>query len=134
MKILLSIVIIFLGFISHNDCVLKGEYRMIVDKRFNRSIDFIIDFNDSIYVKTSAFGVNKGKISTFIGSENKCFLYLEDDEFIKPELNTKIDSMLYSMGKVLIEIEGPLKDTIKFRRTYSRQLHVTIDSGILVKN
>jgi hypothetical protein len=119
--------LIWLGFSKKPN----GKYLVIYDKEFNSHLKFVINFQDSIYSKTFNSGlILKGKISSFDNKSN--LVYLIDSN--KNQNITSLDSMLQkSFGDPIMELKIQNKDTIKFRTTYSANLRITINSGILLK-
>jgi hypothetical protein len=119
--------LIWLGF-SKN---LNGKYQVIYDKEFNSHLKFVINFQDTIYSKTFNNGlILNGKVSSFDNESN--LFYLIDSN--KNQITTSLGSLLQkSFGDPIMELKIQNKDTIKFRTTYSANLRITINSGVLVR-
>jgi hypothetical protein len=114
---------------------LKGLYKVEYDQRFKGFDDFSsIDFSDSTYKKTFKSG-NKihGKLlRSYSANKNEHWVRLTD-----PPSNAakgSLDSVLgKSFGVPLIEFLENEQDTIRFRTTYSANLHITINEGKFIR-
>ena len=116
-------------FFSGNN--LLGTYRVVYK---DKTETYHIYFQDSVFEKLYQDGTKTtGKISKIEDKESaKVLYYLYDNH--DTVANGKINSLLVkSFGTPIIELEASGKKTIRFRTTYSSNLRITINEGLLIK-
>ena len=136
LTILLALLTVLLLNQSDNSRV-NGDYKVILDKGFAADVNnsnYIITFSDSTYIKKFKSGKRvRGKISrlsSFIKDSKT--VYLNDNGSYTPQGH--LDGLIHSsFGDTQMEFEETGNDTLKFRTTYSGNLHVTVNQGKLVK-
>lgn len=132
---LMLLPLIWLNFFK--DSSLKGNYKMIFNKKYGDTSRLVVpismvSFIDSTYYrKLNNEIIDKGKIS-IQHSGDRITAHLISS--IRYDSVGSLDSLLNkSFGAIITELDGVTGDTIKFRTTYSGNLHISIDNGILVK-
>ena len=135
--IFIPILLILFSFKFQKNLEISGKYKVIESKPFvNDSIlhypNYIIEINDNKYLKiTEDNGRINGNIK-IIPLRDYTVLILKDSisDYLFPEL----DSVARDFYKRrVIELKDSNKDTIKFRTTFSNNLHVTDTEGIFVR-
>ncbi len=132
-QIFYILLITFTLLFSQDNFKLNGNYFAEIDKRFNSKTDenYRINFGDSTYVKKLQSGkIILGKITRIKITDSKTILYLEDQNKENIETN---DSIIKLWGNEVLELVETKNDTIKFRSTFRRNLHLTRIRGKLIK-
>lgn len=132
---LIFLPIIWLNFIK--DPGLKGNYKMIFNKKYGDNSSLArpvstISFNDSTYYRElNNEIIDKGRISIYDSGDRITARLISS---VRYDAVSSLDSLLNkSFGAVITELDGVKGDTIKFRLTYSGNLRISIDNGVLVK-
>ena len=113
---------------------INGTYQVVYDKGFTKHPNFVINFRDSVYVRTVDNSVIlKGRIS-FSDRESR-LAYLIDSNVADSNKKQDSTSLSYKMqrsfGNQIIEVKIKNLNNILFRTTYSANLHVTVNTGVL---
>lgn len=138
----ISLFLLFSLFISSNSKDLKGTFRAFLIKEENQLVraNFDLVFLSYNSYEKIVYEVNKqpeisekikGSIEKLNNKKGQDVYYLSDSTSIKKKL--KIDSISLVMPRIIMEIKKVNSDTLKFRNTYSSQLNVTIEKGVLIK-
>ena len=135
--IFIPAVLILFSFGFQEKLEISGKYKVFEYKPFvHDSIlhypNYIIEFNDNKYFKiTQGNGRIDGKIK-IIPLREHTVLILKDSipDFMFSELDS-IGRDFYK--RRVIEMKDSNSDTIKFRTTFSNNLHVTDTEGIFVR-
>jgi hypothetical protein len=131
MKSICLLLLALVYFITGDGFKVKGQYKVVfsTDTSKQQWQSYVINFvNDSVYksIKPGGFIAN-GKITRYANT-----VYLVDTATYHPQGH--LDNTIYqSFGKHTIEFNETGKDTLKFRTTYSANLRVTLNDGMLVK-
>ncbi|MFC4738686.1 hypothetical protein ACFO3U_01630 [Flavobacterium ponti] len=133
MKLFCTLLLVFFAnhlYVKNIEGKYKGYYKSKTGAYNSKSFEIVFDKLN--YVKTFNDGEKvKGTKQQIKNSNNKSITYLYDFVFTQPVI--KLDSLEIKMfGKPIIEINESKSDTLFFRTTYSGQLNVTINEGILV--
>ncbi|SEW20848.1 hypothetical protein SAMN05428988_3140 [Chitinophaga sp. YR573] len=118
-------------------CILEGlkihgTYRM-VDRKGDYGTVYI-DFGDSTYVKrTSEGAIDKGKIHRVKMPNGRTTIYLKN--YVETEDEDSAKQLIRrSWGNSVIEFIETSNDTIPYRVTFVRNLHITLASGRFIKS
>ncbi|RDC61966.1 hypothetical protein [Adhaeribacter pallidiroseus] len=136
MKLIIIAFILFYPLYQYNNFKISGDYTVILDKKNRNKIsqNYIITFRGSTYTKE----VNNGKkingkiVRVTQVDKNSPVTYLIDAKDY-PSKNYLDSSFNKSFGDVVIEFKESEKDTLNFRLTYYSNLHITINTGKLIK-
>ena len=127
---ILILSIVLLGF--QKEFKISGKYKVVFDKKDESKIeDYIIEFKENNYMKLFNNDTVVGAITRFKNSQKKNTIYLYDFLFIQNK--AQISPPLINYGKLILEIQESDSDTLKFRSTYDKQLHLTINTGQMIR-
>lgn len=110
------------------DTIKTGTYHSVYDKEFQKSyINFEFTINET-------FAIRKEKISVDVYNiqrVSQCNYILRNQTPLDTTNLNRIQKQLASLGQPFYEIQFVNSDTLKF--VFRRNLHLKINSGILVK-
>jgi len=108
----------------------NGKYKVKFDSEFPAYSDYELQIYGNTYSKLTKEGE---KIKGTLERISDC-LFSMDDIIPEPDSQTELGKTLKSsFGKSCIEVKSVHGDSIYFRTTYTGNLHITTNEGVLVR-
>jgi hypothetical protein len=136
MKIFLSMLLMVTGtglpFFANEECkaLKNGKYQV----EYTGSVlfpSYELSINGIYYTKKTKDGTEvKGKFDWLSG----CVFTMKDDNVEVDSLSNFKEVIKSSFGDPCIELKGFEGNKIKFRTTYTGNLHITINEGVFIKS
>ena len=116
--------------IDNCDNLADGKYKVSFDPSFQMYEDYSIQIEKDNYKEYRKNGDSvKGKVKRI----SDCLVKFDPERSTKDSMTALNKLLLNSFGDPCIELLESKNDTIKFRTTYTGNLHVTINGGIFLR-